>query len=197
MNLLFGKACPPLPLFNKVDGGRTYLRNNGQRIGRYSSTQCASNVNNLPLGEFVSRSIFAVQVNKPSAPLMSSVVCQCKPFKVFWSVVQFVSINVVYRKAFSKPRNKSQRNKPMHKHFWSFVAEFCRNNVVSSFGNPRTYLCLRPNALKYFDFPRSLTCCLRDNFWPKNFGVLANNPVDAFFVDGDSFHAVNYIAGHR
>jgi hypothetical protein len=194
---LLYKTCPPFSFFYKVNGGRAYSSDDSQRVSRYSGTQCSSDMNYLFLSQFVPRSIFSFQVNKPSAPLMSGVVSQSNPFKIFRSIVQFVSVDVIDRKARLKPRNKCQSNQSVNEHFWSFIAKFCGNDKVSLLACPRSYLGLRPNALKDLSLSKSFAFCLRNNFRSKNSGVLANKPVNSFFMNGDGFHGVHYMVGHR
>ena len=197
MKLFISKVCPPFSLFNKVNGGGAYFSDDSQRVSRYSGAQCSSDMNYLLLSQLVPRSIFPVQVNKPSAPLMSGVISQSNPLKIFRSIVQFVSVDVVDRKSRLKPRNKRQSNQSVNEHFWSFIAKFCGNDKVSLLVCPRSYLGLRSDALEDLSFSKSFALCLRNNFRAKNSGILADNPVNPFFVYGYGLHGVHYMVGHR
>lgn len=196
MKSLLGKTCPPFPLFNKVNGGRVYASNDGQRVGRYSSTQCPSNMNNLSLSELVPRSLLAVQVNKPGAPLVSGVVGQSNPFKVFWSVVQFVAVDVVYRKTIGVAKNKSNGNQSMHRHFGAFVAKFCRHLKVAPTvqGWGKNFLLV--NRAKMLACPVFVSGCVGRPSRSQDAAIFAYDPVNAFFVNIYFFHAVNNTAQH-
>ena len=197
MKLLLGKTCPPLSFFNKVNGGWRNASNNSQRVSGYSGSKGFSDVDDLPLGQLVPWSIFAHQVNKPSAPLVSGVFGPGNPLKVFWSVIKFVAVDMIYRKPFSVPINERHGNKPMNKNFWAFGAKFCRNNVITVFGNPSLYLCLRPDAFKSLGIAKPRSFSFSNCFWAKYSSIFRHKPVNAFFVNSFSVHAVNCIAGHR
>jgi len=196
VNLLFGKACPPFSLFNKVDGGRVYASDDGQRVCRYSSTQCPTNMDNLPLSQLVPRSLLAVQVNKPGAPLVSGVVGQSNPFKVFWSVVQFVAVDVVYRKTIGVAKNISNGNQSMHRHFGALLAKFCRHLKVAPTvqGWGKNFFLV--SRAKMLDCPVFVPGCVGRPSRPQDASILAYDPVNAFFVNIYFFHAVNNTAQH-
>ena len=145
---LFNDTCPPLSLLNKVNGRGAYARNNCQRISRDASTKSTPDVNDLPLGQLVSGGIFSTQVNQSCAPLMFSVFSQRNPFKILWSIIQLVSVNMINSQAFRIAINKPHSHKPVNKNFWAFGAKFCRNNLVAVLRNPRFYFCLRSFANK-------------------------------------------------
>ena len=196
MKLLFGKACPPFSLFNKVDGGRVYASDDRQRVGRYSSTQCPSNMNNLSLGQLVPRSILTVQVNKAGTPLVSGVVGQSNPFKVFWSVVQFVAVDMVNCQPIFKAKNKSNRNQSMHRHFGTLVAKFCRHLKVASAVQGWRKNFFFVDRTKILDCPVFVSSCVGRPSGSQDAAIFADNPVNAFFVNIYFFHAVNNTAQH-
>ena len=196
MKLFLGKACPPFSFFNKVDGGRVYASDDGQRVCRYSSAQCSPNMNNLSLGQLVSRSILAVQVNKTSAPLVSGVVSQSNPLKVFWSVVQLVAVNVIYRKSISVAKNISNGNQSMHRNFGALVAKLCRHlKVASAVQSWRKHFFL-VNRAKMLACPVFVSRCVGSPSGSQDVAILAHNPINAFFVNIYFFHAVNNTAQH-
>lgn len=197
MKSLFVKACPPLSFFNKVNCGRADSSNNCKRVSGDPKSECSAYVNNLALRQLVSGGIFTSQVNKASLPLMFCVFGRRNPFKIFWPVVQLVTIDVVYGKSRLKPRNKSQGNQTMNEHFWSFVCQLCRNHVVAVLRDPRFYFCLRPNAFKSLRNSKSRSLGFGGYFWTKNSSILGHNPVNAFFMNCYGVHSVNYMAGHR
>ena len=196
MKLFLGKACPPFSFFNKVDGGRVYASDDGQRVCRYSSAQCSPNMNNLSLGQLVSRSILAVQVNKTSAPLVSGVVGQSNPFKIFWSVVQFVAVDVVYRKTICVAKNEGNCNQSMHRHFGALVAKLCRHlKVAPAVQSWRKHFFL-VNRAKMLACPVFVSGCVGGPSRSQDAAILAYDPVNAFFVNIYFFHAVNDTAQH-
>ena len=196
MKSLLGKTRPSFSLFNKVDGGRVYARNDRQRVGRYSSPQRPSNMNNLSLGQLVPRSILAIQVNKPSAPLVSSVVGQSNPFKVFWSVVQLIAIDVVDRKPLGVAIDKSNGNKPMQRHFWSLAANLCRYLKIAPTVQSWRKHFLFVNAAKMLDGSVFVPSCKGCPSGPQDAAILTNKPLNAFLVNSYFFHAVNNTAQH-
>ncbi len=196
MNLFFGKACPPSSLFNKVDSGRVYASDDGQRVGRYSSTQCSSNMNNLSLCQLVPRSILTVQINKPGAPLMSGVVGQSNPFKVFWPIVQFVAVDVIYRKAIGVAKDISNCNQSMHSHFGTLIAKFCRHLKVAPAVQSWRKNFFFVDRAKMLDCPVFVSSCVGRPSGAQDAAILAHNPVNAFFVNIYFFHAVNNTAQH-
>ena len=197
MKLLLWDTCPALSFFNKVNRGGTDARNNCKRVSGDSKSECSTYVNNLTLSQLVSGSVFPSQINKASAPLMFGVFCQRNPFKIFWSVIQLVAVNVVYRKSRLKSRNKGQGYQPMYKHFWPLVPKFCGNNMVAPFVYPRLNLCLRPNALESLRVSKPRSFGFGNRLWTKNSSIFGHKPVDAFFMNGYGVHAVNYMTGHR
>ena len=196
MRSLLGKACPPFSFFNKMNGGRVYASDDGQRVCRYSSTQCSANMNHLSLGQFVPRSIFSVQVNKSCAPLVSGVVSQSNPFKVFRSIVQLVAVNVIYRKPIGVANNISNGNQPVNRHFGALVAKFCRHfKVTPAVQSWRKHFFLVDRA-KMLACPVFVSSCVGCPSRSQNTAVLAHNPINAFFVNIYFFHAVNNTAQH-
>lgn len=191
------EARPPFSFCNEVDCGRVYSRNNRKRISGDSKSQRAPNVYDLSLSQFMPGCIFSAQVNKSGSPLVSGVVRQRYPLEVFWSVIQFVAVDMVHRQFRRIPLNKSHSNQAMHKNLWSFVAKFCGNNMVTASGKPRGYSSFWPNASKLLQFSFTNTRGVRDNLWPCNTSVWVNQPVNAFFVYKFWGHVVNYTAGHR
>ncbi len=197
MRLFLNNAFPASSFFNKVNGGRVDPGNDCKRVSWYSRPKCLSNVNDLSLSQLVSRCFFTAQINKTSSPLVSCVVSQSKPLKVFWSIVQFVSVDVIDRQTFFKSRHKSQSNQSVYKHFWPLISKFCGNNVVSAFTNPRLDFRLRSNTFKSLSIAKPRSFSFGNCLWAKYSSILRHKPVDAFFVNGYGVHAVNYIAGHR
>lgn len=196
MKSLLGKTCPPFSFFNKVYGGWVYASDDGQRVCRYSSTQCPPNMDNLSLSQLVPRGLLAVQVNKPGAPLVSGVVGQSNPFKVFWSVVQFVTVNVVYRKTIGVAKNISNCNQPMHRHFGALVAKFCGHlKVAPAVQSWRKHFFLVDRA-KMLACPVFMSRCVGSPSGSQDAPILAHNPINAFFVNIYFFHAVNDTAQH-
>jgi len=196
VKLFLGKACPPFSFFNKVDGGRVYASDDGQRVCRYTSTQCPPNVDDLSLSQLVPRSLLAIQVNKTSAPLVSGVVSQSDPLKVFWSVVQLVAVNVIYRKPISVAKNISNGNQSMHRHFGALVAKFCRHlKVAPAVQSWRKHFFLVDRA-KMLDCPVFVPRCVGSPSGSQDASILAHNPINAFFVNIYFFHAVNNTAQH-
>ncbi len=196
MKLLFGQTRPAFAFFDKVDGGGVNASNDCQRVSGDAGTKSASDMNHLLLGELVPRSIFSSQVNKPRGPLMLGVLRRSYPLKVFRSVVQFVSVDVVDRQPIHKTGHKSQGNQPVNKNFWTYVAKFCRDNVVSVAADPRTNLCGLTNAGKRLLFAISSSNRCGNNLWSKDAGILADKPLNAFFGNGYLLHAVNGTVGH-
>jgi len=196
VKLLFCKTCPSLTFFNKVDGGGVDASNDCQRVSGDASTKGASDMDHLLLGKFVPGRIFSSQVNKTCGPLMLGVLRKSHPFKVFRSVVQFVSVDVVDRQPVHKTGHKSQGNQPVNKNFWTYVAKFCRDNVVAVAADPRTNLCGLTNAGKRLLFAISSSNRCGNNLWSKDAGILADKPLNTFFGNGYLLHAVNGTAGH-
>ena len=196
MKLLLGKTRPPFSLLNKVDGGRVYASDDGQRVGWYSSTQCSPNVDNLFLRQLVPRSILAPQVNKSCAPLMPSVVSQRNPFKILWPVVQLIAIDVVDRKSLGVAINKSNGNKPMQRHFWSLAANLCRYLKIAPTVQSWRKHFLFVNAAKMLDGSVFVPSCEGCPSRTQDAAILTNKPLNAFLVNSYFFHAVNNTAQH-
>ena len=196
MKSLLGKACPPFSLFNKVNGGRVYASDDGQRVGWYPGAQCSSYMDDLSLGQLVPRSTLASQVNKPGAPLVSGVVGQSNPLKVFGPVVQFVAVNVVDRKSLGVAFNKSNRNQSMHRHFGALFAKLCRHlKVAPAVQGWRKHLLLVGGA-KVLTRSIFVSGCVGRPSGPQDAAILTYKPLNAFLVNGYFFHAVNNTAQH-
>jgi len=196
MKLFLGKACPPFAFFNKVNGGRVNASNNRQRVAGNASLKCASNVNDLSLGQLVSRRFFASQINKTCSPLMFAVFRKRNPFKVFRPVIQLVAVNVVNRQPILKTRNKSNCNKPMQRHFWALISNFCRHfkipSAVQSWGQ-NLFFVYRDKMLAC---PVFVPSCKRSPSRAQDASIFTNNPVNIFLVNIYFFHAVNNTAQH-
>ena len=196
MNSLLGKTRPPFSLFNEVNGGWVYTGDDRQGVAWYSSAECSPNVDNLSLGQLVPRSTLTPQVNKSGAPLVSGIVGQSNPLKVFWSVVQLIAIDVVDRKSLSVAKNKSNCNQSMHGHFGALVAKFCRHLKVAPAVQGWSQNLFFVYRDKMLACPVFVPSCVGRPSRSQDAAILTNKPLNAFLVNGYFFHAVNNTAQH-
>lgn len=195
-SFIIANAGPSFAFFNKVDGGRTYIGNDGQRVGRNAKAQGFANVNHLSLCKFVVGLFFATQINKARFPFMFGVLRQSNPLKIFWPIVRFDAVDVVDGKVRSVPSHKTHCNQSVHKNFWSFAVFQCRHRQIPIVVQKRGKFDGWTIAGK------SLLNAIADTLGRAGSGfipyasVLVNKPRSAFFNNFYWVHSVNTIAGH-
>ena len=197
MNLVnVPNASPAFAFFNKVDGGRVYIGNDGQRIGWDTKSQGFANVNYLALRKFVIWLFFSTQINKASFPCVFAVFCQRNPLKILWPVVRLNTIDVVDGKVWSVPMHKTHCNQAVGKNFWPFPIFQCRHHQVPVTIQKRGEFDRWKIAGKsLFNAIADACCCTSSSLIPYA-SVLVNKPRSAFFNNFYWVHSVNIIAGH-
>ena len=197
MNLVnISNASPAFTFFNKVDCGRVYVGNDGQRIGWNTKTQGFANMDNLFLRKFVSWLVFSTQINKTRTPCVFAIFRQTNPLKIFWSIVGLNSIDVVDSKARFVSMNKTHCNQTVNKNFWSFSVLQCRHYqipiVVQKWGKFDRWKIAGKSLFNAI----SDACCRTSSSLIPYTSVLINKPRSAFFNNFYWVHSVNSIAGH-
>ena len=189
-------AGPSFAFFNKVDGGRAYISNDGQGVGWDTKTQGFANVHHLSLRKFVIGLFFSTQINKARFPFMFGVLRQSNPLKIFWPVVRFDAVDMVDGKVRLVPIHKTHCNQSMNKNFWPFAIFQCRHHQIPVSVQKRGQLDRWKIAGK------SLFNSIADTLGRAGSGfipyasVLVNKPRSAFFDNFYWVHSVNTIAGH-
>lgn len=195
MNVLTN-AGPSFAFFNKVDGGRVYIGNDGQRVGWNTKAQGFANVDHLSLRKFVSGLFFPSQINQPSIPCVFAVLRQSNPLKIFWPVVRFDAVDVVDGKVWLVPMHKTHCNQSVNKNFWPFAIFQCRHHqipvAVQKRGKFDGWKIARKSLFNAIadTLGRAGSCLV------PNASVLVNKPRNAFFDNFYWVHSVNTIAGH-
>jgi len=195
--LIVNNTCPSFAFFNEVNGRGIDIGDDCKRVGGKAASKGFANMYHLPLCKFMTRSLFSTQVNKASFPLMAGVVGQRQPLQIFRSVIKFVAVDVIDRKAICKARHKCYSNKSMYKNFRSYLANFGGNNVVSAFRYPRLDFGWLPYACKNLFFPIPFPYSRGCGSWPEDAGIRVHKPLNAFFGNVFWCHVVNDTAGHR
>lgn len=189
-------AGPSFAFFNKVDGGRAYIGNDGQRVGWDTKTQGFANVHHLSLCKFVIGLFFSAQINKARFPFMFGVLRQSNPLKIFWPVVRFDAVDVVDGKVWFVPMHKTHCNQSVNKNFWPFAVFQCRYHqipvAVQKWGKFDGWIIAGKSLLNAV----ADTIGRADSGLVPNASILVNKPRSAFFNNFYWVHSVNTIAGH-
>ena len=195
-SFIIANAGPSFAFFNKVDGGRVYIGNDGQRVGWNTKAQGFANVDHLSLRKFVIGLFFTTQVNKARFPFMFGVLRQSNPLKIFWPVVRFDAVDVVDGKVRPVPMHKTHCNQAVNKNFWPFAILQCRHHQIPVAAQKRG------KFDGWIIAGKGLLNAVADTIGRAGSGlipyasVLVNKPRSAFF---DNFYwvlSVNTIAGH-
>ena len=193
---ILANAGPSFAFFNKVDGGRVYIGDDGQRVGWNTQAQGFANVDYLSLRKFVIGLFFSTQINKARFPFMFGVLRQSNPLKIFWPVVRFDAVDVVDGKVRPVPMHKTHCNQSVNKNFWPFAIFQCRHHqipvAVQKRGKFDRWKIARESL---FNAIADTLGCAGSCLVP-NASVLVNKPRSAFFDNFYWVHSVNTIAGH-
>lgn len=193
---ILANAGPSFAFFNKVDGGRAYIGNDGQRVGWNTKAQGFANVDHLSLRKFVSGLFFSTQINKTRFPFMFSVLRQSNPLKIFWPVVRFDAVDVVDGKVRLVPIHKTHCNQSVNKNFWPFAIFQCRHHQIPVAVQKRGKFDGWKIAGKSLFNAIADTLGRAGSCLVPNASVLVNKPRNAFFNNFYWVHSVNTIAGH-
>lgn len=197
MNLfIIANAGPSFAFFNKVNGGRVYIGNDGQRVGCYAKAKCFANVNHLALRKFVIWLFFSMQINKASIPCVFAVLRQRNPLKIFRSVVRLDAIDVINGKVRFVPIHKTHCNQAMNKNFWPFpILQGGNHQIPVTVQKRREFDGWKIASKGLFNAISGAFCCAVSSLIPYA-SVLINKPRNAFFNNFYWVHNVNIIAGH-
>ena len=197
MNLLIiGNASPSFAFFNKVNGGRVYIGDDGQRVCRDTKAQRLANVDHLSLCKFVARVFFSSQINKAGIPCVFAVLLQRNPFKVLWPVVRLDAIDVVDGKMWFVTVHKTHRYQAVNKNFWPFTVLQRRHHQVPVTVQKRGKFAGWEIAGKSLLNAVSNTFGRAGSSLVPYASVLVDKPRNAFFDNFHWVHGVNTIAGH-
>jgi len=189
-------AGPPFAFFNKVDGGRVYIGDDGQRICWNAKTQRFTNVHYLFLGQFVIGLVFSTQVNKPCFPFVFGIFCQRNPLKIFRSVVRLDTIDVIDGKVRFVPIHKTHCNQAMNKNLWPFpILQGGNYQIPVTVQKRRKFDGWKIAGKGLFNAISGAFCRAGSSLIPYA-SVLINKPRNAFFNNFYWVHNVNIIAGH-
>ena len=189
-------AGPPFAFFNKVDGGRVYIGDDGQRICWNANTQRFTNVHYLFLGQFVIGLVFSTQVNKPCFPFVFGIFCQRNPLKIFRSVVRLDTIDVIDGKVRFVPIHKTHCNQAMNKNLWPFpILQSGNHQIPVAVQKRRKFDGWEIAGKGLFNAISGAFCRAGSSLIPYA-SVLINKPRNAFFNNFYWVHNVNIIAGH-
>jgi hypothetical protein len=198
MNPLFfvTNARPSFAHADEVDCGRVYVGNDGQRICWHTKAQSFAYVHDLSLTKFMVWLFLPTQINKPCSPFVFGVLRQSNPFKIFWPVVSFNTVDVVDRKMRLVSMHKAHSNQTMDKNFRSFPILQCGHNQVSVFAQKRRKFYRGQVACKRLLNTISNAFSGACSSFVPNASVFVNKPRSVFFNYFYWIHSVNIIAGH-
>ena len=197
MNLfIIANAGPAFAFFNKVNGGRVYIGNNGQRVGWNTKAESFANVNHLALRKFVIWLFFSMQINKAGIPCVFAVLRQRNPLKVFRPVVRLDAIDVIDGKVRFVSMHKTHCNQAVDKNFWPFPIFQCRHHQIPvTIQKRRKFDRWKIAGKSLLNTISGAFCCAGSSLIPYA-SVLIHKPRNAFFNNFDWVHNVNIIAGH-
>lgn len=170
---------PSFSISNKSNKARGHSSNDSKRMRRNSLRQQAPDVYHLLASKLACRLPFTAQINKPSFPLMLCVSGKTNPFQVFNSIVQLVSVDVIYGQIISISRHESNSDKTMYKMLDTLSVLFWRNLKITSFCQTWGAYFFRKVRLHCLSLSISCSFVLANVFWRLYLSIRANKPFNS------------------